>query len=275
MAWRSCARFAGGWACARKRPGACCAANQRKITAMRASSLKSARLTWMRARTMWCSARFPTVATWVRRVRSLLGFGYEDIASSGLAWMPLTHTWCALPMGAFFQVRLRTFDTFEAYRALYPGRALYPFIARRRQALARSRPRGSPALHAGVRQRAERPPRCFPGLWAERVHPPKRQDRLPQPVCRRFHRRVCLPAKGGNPMIYEDARGAIGELVTLERPFFKPRKTAGGRLFLQRDRWRRHRPRLNLRAGRAGGTGSAGLRKGAGLCLRLPVLRCT
>ena len=31
-------------------------------------------------------------------------------------------------MGAFFQLRLRTFDTFDDYRALYPGRALYPFM---------------------------------------------------------------------------------------------------------------------------------------------------
>lgn len=61
-------------------------------------------------------------------LRSLLGFGYEDIALIRPCVDAFDPHVVRASMGAFFQVRLRTFDTFEAYRALYPGRALYPFM---------------------------------------------------------------------------------------------------------------------------------------------------
>src|SRR5699024_5692250 len=105
-----------------------------------------------------------------------------------------------------------------------PGSRPLPLHARRREAAGRGGPRREVAAHAGVRQRAERPALHLPDLRAERLHPAERADRLAEPVCRRIHRRVCLSAKGGVLMIYDDARDAIRELVTLERPFFRPVK---------------------------------------------------
>ena len=61
-------------------------------------------------------------------LRSLLGFGYEDVALIRPCVDAFDPHVVRASMGAFFQLRLRTFDTFDDYRALYPGRALYPFM---------------------------------------------------------------------------------------------------------------------------------------------------
>ena len=61
-------------------------------------------------------------------LRYLLGFGYEDVALVRPCVDAFDPHVVRASMGAFFRLRLRTFDTFDAYRALYPERALYPFM---------------------------------------------------------------------------------------------------------------------------------------------------
>ena len=61
-------------------------------------------------------------------LRSLLGFGIRDVALVRPCVDAFDPHVLRASMGAFFQLRLRTFDTFDDYRALYPGRALYPFM---------------------------------------------------------------------------------------------------------------------------------------------------
>ena len=61
-------------------------------------------------------------------LRSLLGFGYEDVALIRPCVDAFDPHVVRASMGAFFRLRLRTFDTFADYRALYPHRALYPFM---------------------------------------------------------------------------------------------------------------------------------------------------
>ncbi|HIS04046.1 MAG TPA: TrmH family RNA methyltransferase [Candidatus Pullichristensenella avicola] len=61
-------------------------------------------------------------------LRSLLGFGYEDVALVRPCVDAFDPHVVRASMGAFFRLRLRTFDTFEDYRALYPERPLYPFM---------------------------------------------------------------------------------------------------------------------------------------------------
>ena len=61
-------------------------------------------------------------------LRSLLGFGYEDVALVRPCVDAFDPHVVRASMGAFFRLRLRTFDAFDAYRALYPERTLYPFM---------------------------------------------------------------------------------------------------------------------------------------------------
>ena len=61
-------------------------------------------------------------------LRSLLGFGYEDVALIRPCVDAFDPHVVRASMGAFFRLRLRTFDTFADYRALYPHRALDPFM---------------------------------------------------------------------------------------------------------------------------------------------------
>lgn len=61
-------------------------------------------------------------------LRSLLGFSYEDVALIRPCVDAFDPHVVRASMGAFFRLRLRTFDTFADYRALYPHRALYPFM---------------------------------------------------------------------------------------------------------------------------------------------------
>ena len=61
-------------------------------------------------------------------MRSLLGFGIKDVAVVRPCVDVFDPHVLRASMGAFFKLRVRTFDTFDAYRAAYPDRALYPFM---------------------------------------------------------------------------------------------------------------------------------------------------
>lgn len=61
-------------------------------------------------------------------LRSALGFGYEDVALVRPCVDVFDPHVVRASMGAFFRLRVRTFDAFDDYRALYPSRALYPFM---------------------------------------------------------------------------------------------------------------------------------------------------
>lgn len=61
-------------------------------------------------------------------LRSLLGFGVRDVALIRPCVDVFEPHTLRASMGAFYKMRVRTFDTFEDYRALYPKRALYPFM---------------------------------------------------------------------------------------------------------------------------------------------------
>lgn len=103
-------------------------------------------------------------------------------------------------MGAFFQMNVAVFDSFEDYRALYPNHALYPFMLHAQaqilpQAAARHAPlyalvfgneqTGLPEAYAGLGRRCSfpRPRRSIPEPGRGRIHrllrfvPPRR--RLP------------------------------------------------------------------------------------------------
>ena len=61
-------------------------------------------------------------------LRSLAGFGYEDVALVRPCVDAFDPHVVRASMGAFFRLHLRTFDSFAEYRALYPKRALFPFM---------------------------------------------------------------------------------------------------------------------------------------------------
>lgn len=61
-------------------------------------------------------------------LRSLLGFGIHDVALIRPCVDVFEPHTLRASMGAFYKMRVRTFDTFEDYRALYPERPLYPFM---------------------------------------------------------------------------------------------------------------------------------------------------
>ena len=61
-------------------------------------------------------------------LRSLLGFGIRDVALIRPCVDVFEPHVLRASMGAFYKMRVHTFDTFEAYRALYPERPLYPFM---------------------------------------------------------------------------------------------------------------------------------------------------
>ena len=61
-------------------------------------------------------------------LRSLLGFGIRDAALIRPCVDVFEPHTLRASMGAFYRMRVRTFDTFEDYRALYPRRPLYPFM---------------------------------------------------------------------------------------------------------------------------------------------------
>lgn len=61
-------------------------------------------------------------------LRACLGFGFEDVAVIRPAADIFDPRAIRASMGAFFQMNVRAFDDFDAYRALFPDHALYPFM---------------------------------------------------------------------------------------------------------------------------------------------------
>ena len=61
-------------------------------------------------------------------LRSLIGFGIRDVALVRPCVDVFDPHVLRASMGAFFKMRVKTFDTFDDYRALYPRRTLYPFM---------------------------------------------------------------------------------------------------------------------------------------------------
>lgn len=60
--------------------------------------------------------------------RTLLGLGIKDIAIIRPAADPFDPRVVRATMGALFSLRVKQYDSFESYRAEYPGHALYPFM---------------------------------------------------------------------------------------------------------------------------------------------------
>ena len=61
-------------------------------------------------------------------MRSLLGFGVRDVALVRPCVDVFDPHVLRASMGAFFRLRVRTYDTFDDYRAEFPDRPLYPFM---------------------------------------------------------------------------------------------------------------------------------------------------
>lgn len=61
-------------------------------------------------------------------LRTLLGFSLPDLAIVRPAADPFEPRVVRASMGALFSMRVCQFDSFAAYRAAYPGHALYPFM---------------------------------------------------------------------------------------------------------------------------------------------------
>lgn len=61
-------------------------------------------------------------------LRSLLGFGIRDVALIRPCVDVFDPHVLRASMGAFYKMRVHTYDAFEDYRALYPNRPLYPFM---------------------------------------------------------------------------------------------------------------------------------------------------
>lgn len=61
-------------------------------------------------------------------LRACLGFGFEQVAIIRPAVDAFDPRVLRASMGAFFQMNVAVFDSFEDYRALYPNHALYPFM---------------------------------------------------------------------------------------------------------------------------------------------------
>ena len=61
-------------------------------------------------------------------MRTALGFSYHSIAIIRPAADPYDPQVIRASMGALFSLRVRSFDSFESYRALFPEHHLYPFM---------------------------------------------------------------------------------------------------------------------------------------------------
>ena len=61
-------------------------------------------------------------------LRSLLGFGFHDVALIRPCVDVFDPHVLRASMGAFYHLRLTTYDTFDEYRKQYPERPLYPFM---------------------------------------------------------------------------------------------------------------------------------------------------
>ena len=61
-------------------------------------------------------------------LRSLLGFGIRDVALVRPCVDAFDPHVLRASMGAFYRMRVRTFDSFDDYRAAFPEQPLYPFM---------------------------------------------------------------------------------------------------------------------------------------------------
>ena len=61
-------------------------------------------------------------------LRSLLGFGYHDVAVIRPCVDVFDPHVMRASMGAFFRMRVRVYDNFDEYRKEFPDRQLYPFM---------------------------------------------------------------------------------------------------------------------------------------------------
>lgn len=61
-------------------------------------------------------------------LRACLGFGFEQVAIIRPAVDAFDPRVLRASMGAFFQMNVGVFDSFDQYRSQYPGHALYPFM---------------------------------------------------------------------------------------------------------------------------------------------------
>ena len=61
-------------------------------------------------------------------MRSLLGFGIRDVALIRPCADVFEPHVLRASMGAFYKLRVHTYDRFEDYRAAHPARALFPFM---------------------------------------------------------------------------------------------------------------------------------------------------
>lgn len=77
-------------------------------------------------------------------MRSLLGFGIRDVAVVKPCVDVFDPHVLRASMGAFFKLRVKVYDDFDAYRADFPDRALYPFM------LDGARPLNEVARQAGA-----------------------------------------------------------------------------------------------------------------------------
>ena len=125
-------------------------------------------------------------------LRSLLGFGYEDVALIRPCVDAFDPHVVRASMGAFFRLCLRTFDTFADYRALYPHRALYPFMLDGAKPLREVARAAQPPFSLVFGNEQTGLPHEFQAygqrIWFRRAI---KIDSLIWPR-RRFHRRVCL-----------------------------------------------------------------------------------
>jgi len=61
-------------------------------------------------------------------IRAAVGFGYRNLAVVRPCVDAFDPHVLRASMGAFFHLRLTTYDSFDEYRAQYPARPLYPFM---------------------------------------------------------------------------------------------------------------------------------------------------
>ena len=61
-------------------------------------------------------------------LRTALGFGVEDVALIRPCVDVFDPRTVRASMGSLFSLRVRTYDSFDAYQAEHPDRSLYPFM---------------------------------------------------------------------------------------------------------------------------------------------------
>ena len=132
--------------------------------------------------------------------RTLLGLGIVDLAVIRPAADPFDPRVVRATMGAVFSLRVKQYDSFEAYRAEHPAHALYPFMLDGSSLLEEVCRDCQDSLRAGVWQRGQRPAAG---------------------VCRRWGRRCGFPTATGlirSTCRWRSAIGAYAFTRARERP---------------------------------------------------------